>query len=52
MRELVAELKELRLHGMATTWAELTEQGGDAVMESCRPSRATASGCASTRWWT
>ncbi|EBV3304226.1 TPA: ATP-binding protein, partial [Pseudomonas aeruginosa] len=24
MRDLMAELKELRLHGMATAWAELT----------------------------
>ncbi|RPX67374.1 ATP-binding protein [Pseudomonas aeruginosa] len=27
MRDLMAELKELRLHGMATAWAELTAQG-------------------------
>ena len=27
MRDLMAELKELRLHGMATAWAELTVQG-------------------------
>ena len=27
MRDLMAELKELRLHGMATAWADLTVQG-------------------------
>ena len=27
MCDLMAELKELRLHGMATAWAELTAQG-------------------------
>src|SRR3546814_10442792 len=27
LRDLMAELKELRLHGMATAWAELTAQG-------------------------
>src|SRR3546814_13201228 len=27
MRDLMAEPKELRLHGMATAWAELTAQG-------------------------
>ncbi|MER0688270.1 AAA family ATPase, partial [Pseudomonas aeruginosa] len=27
MRDLMAELKELRLHGMATALAELTAQG-------------------------
>ena len=27
MRDFMAELKELRLHGMATAWAELTAQG-------------------------
>jgi DNA replication protein DnaC len=36
MRELVAELKELRLHGMALAWAELLEQGGNAAVESSR----------------
>ena len=36
MRELIAELKELRLHGMATAWAELTEQGSSAALESSR----------------
>ena len=28
MRELMVELKQLRLHGMALAWAELVEQGG------------------------
>lgn len=36
MRELVAELKQLRLHGMALAWAELMEQGGNAAVESSR----------------
>jgi DNA replication protein DnaC len=36
MRELIAELKELRLHGMAAAWAELHEQGGKAAVESSR----------------
>ena len=36
MRELIAELKELRLHGMATAWAELLEQGGNAGVEASR----------------
>ena len=26
MRDLLAELKDLRLHGMAQAWAELVEQ--------------------------
>ncbi len=36
MRELTAELKQLRLHGMATAWAELIEQGGNAAVDSSR----------------
>lgn len=36
MRELVAELKQLRLHGMALAWAELVEQGSNAAVESSR----------------
>jgi DNA replication protein DnaC len=36
MRELIAELKELRLHGMAAAWAELLEQGGNAGVEASR----------------
>jgi hypothetical protein len=27
MRDLIVELKQLRLHGMAAGWAELLEQG-------------------------
>jgi DNA replication protein DnaC len=34
MRDLLAELKELRLHGMAVAWSELTEQGGAGVSSS------------------
>lgn len=36
MRELVAELKHLRLHGMACAWSELLEQGGNASVDSSR----------------
>jgi DNA replication protein DnaC len=36
MRELLVELKELRLHGMAGAWAELVEQGNSAALESAR----------------
>lgn len=36
MRELIAELKELRLHGMAGAWAEMSEQGSNAAVESSR----------------
>lgn len=36
MREHVAELKQLRLHGMALAWAELVEQGSNAAVESSR----------------
>lgn len=36
MRELVAELKQLRLHGMALAWAELVEPGSNAAVESSR----------------
>jgi DNA replication protein DnaC len=34
MRYLLAELKQLRLHGMAIAWSELTEQGGAGVSSS------------------
>ena len=34
MRDLLAELKELRLHGMATAWAELSAQDGAAISSS------------------
>ena len=36
MRELVAELKQLRLHGMAQAWSELLEQGTSAGADSAR----------------
>lgn len=36
MRELIAELKELRLHGMAAAWAELLEHGTNAGVDSSR----------------
>jgi DNA replication protein DnaC len=34
MRDVTAELKELRLHGMAGAWADLAEQGESAVASS------------------
>ncbi len=34
MRELTVELKQLRLHGMASAWADLVEQGANAGLES------------------
>jgi len=34
MRDLMAALKELRLHGMATAWAELIAQGESATASS------------------
>ena len=36
MRELITELKELRLHGMALAWADLVEQGSNAAVDSSR----------------
>ena len=36
MRDLVGELKQLRLHGMASAWADLLEQGGNAAVETSR----------------
>jgi DNA replication protein DnaC len=36
MREVMLELKQLRLHGMAAAWADLIEQGGSAGLESAR----------------
>jgi DNA replication protein DnaC len=36
MRDLIAELKELRLHGMAGAWIELSEQRADATLEASR----------------
>ena len=35
-RELTAELKALRLHGMAGAWADLIEQGGNAGINTSR----------------
>lgn len=34
MRDLVAELKELRLHGMVTAWADLQDQDDSALAAS------------------
>src|SRR5512144_3215032 len=36
MRDVTAELKELRLHGMAAAWTDLVEQGSLASLESSR----------------
>jgi len=36
MREVMLELKQLRLHGMAAAWADLVEQGGNAGLDSSR----------------
>lgn len=36
MREVVAELKALKLFGMAASYAELLAQGGNASVESAR----------------
>ena len=36
MRDLIAELKSLRLHGMATAWTELLEQGASASLQSAQ----------------
>jgi len=36
MADLITELKALKLHGMATAYAELVSQGGSASLESCR----------------
>jgi DNA replication protein DnaC len=35
-RDMGAELKGLRLHGMASAWADLVEQGGSAELASSR----------------
>ncbi len=34
MRDLMAELKELRLHGMASAWEELASQGEASTASS------------------
>jgi len=36
MREVIAELKELRLHGMAGAWADLVEQRAESTLEGSR----------------
>jgi len=36
MRDLMVELKQLRLHGMAGAWADLVEQGGNAGLDGSR----------------
>ena len=36
MRDVAAELKELRLHGMAGAWTDLVAQGTLASLESSR----------------
>jgi DNA replication protein DnaC len=36
MRDVMVELKQLRLHGMASAWADLAEQGGEAGLENAR----------------
>lgn len=36
MRDVMVELKQLRLHGMAGAWSDLVEQGGSAGLDSAR----------------
>jgi DNA replication protein DnaC len=36
MRDLGAELKQLRLHGMALAWTELIEPGSNAAVDAAR----------------
>ena len=36
MRDVMVELKQLRLHGMAGAWADLAEQGGEAGLDNAR----------------
>lgn len=36
MRDLIVELKELRLHGMALAWTDLLEQVADVTLEASR----------------
>jgi hypothetical protein len=42
MRDLGAELKSLRLYGMASAWADLVAQGGGASL-GCLPLAGRAS---------
>ena len=39
MRDVAVELKELRLHGMAQAWCELTTQEGQPTDEAMQASR-------------
>lgn len=43
MRDLMAELKELRLHGMASAWEELASQGEASTASSEMVARTSAS---------
>jgi hypothetical protein len=36
MRDVMVELKQLRLHGMASAWGDLVEQGSSAGLDSAR----------------
>jgi len=36
MRDLMVELKQLRLHGMALAWSDLLEQGANAGLDTSR----------------
>lgn len=36
MRDLIAEFKQLRLHGMASAWQELLDNGSSSRLDSCR----------------
>ena len=36
MRDITAELKALRLYGMASAWSDLTAQGGHAALDTSR----------------
>jgi DNA replication protein DnaC len=36
MRDIVVELKQLRLHGMASAWSDLAEQGAKVDLDSSR----------------
>ena len=36
MRDVIVELKQLRLHGMVGAWGDLLDQGGEAGLESAR----------------
>ena len=36
MRDVTAELKQLRLHGMAIAWGDLVEQGTSGTLDASR----------------